>query len=589
MSTQTTAASPSSSHPIQSTLVPARMDRLPWSHFHWTVLVGLGFCWILDGLSVQIVASAGYQKTLEMSSTQVGMMGTIYLVGQVLGALVFGWLSDRYGRRKIFILTLVLYLVGTAISGLAMNWWFLGIFRFISGLGIGGEYSAINSAIDEFIPSKYRGRIDIMINGTYWGGAMLGSVANLFFLNTDYFSVNWGWRIAFFIGPAIGLFIIWVRRTLPESPRWLMTHGRVAEAEATVDTIEADVIKHERHHHGNASFALATVPASRAIRVKAEGSVPFGIIMRVLFRQYPRRTLTGVTMMVTQSFLYNAIFFTYALVLQNFYHTTPSSTQYYFFPFAVGNLLGPLILGRFFDTWGRRQMIFLTYLVSGLVLAVSAVLFEAGVLNALTQTIFWCVSFFFASAGASAAYLTVSEVFPLEVRSQVISYLFAIGQIVGAIAPTVFGAMIGDGKHTGPLTAGYFLGAGLMIIGGIVALIFGVDAAGKSLEDITDPLTLAAKKDNEEEAEFDSAEHAAETDTAAERAAREKARADARAAHAAERAEIAQDRKDSSRSRRSIAQASYRPDSSVLRSQRHHPGGSGSGSGGAGGSGGSGK
>lgn len=476
------------------TNVPARLDRLPWSRFHWVVVVGLGFVWILDGLSVQIVASAGYQKELGLSSAQVGALGTAYLVGQVIGALFFGWLADKFGRKKLFIITLLVYLGGTAISGLADDFWFLFIFRVVAGAGIGGEYAAINSAIDEFMPAKYRGRIDIAINGTYWAGAALGAVANMFLLNPAIFGEDIGWRIGFFIGPVIGIAIIFVRRTIPESPRWLMTHGRIDEAEAEVTQIESKVQDQIREQIVDPDYVLKEPDPNKAIAVASVPTATMGQILRILFRTYPRRTLVGATMMITQSFLYNAIFFTYALVLQNFYHTTPASTQYYFFPFALGNLIGPLVLGRFFDTWGRRQMILLTYGVSGAVLAVSAVLFHAGMLDAFTQTIFWCVSFFFASAGASSAYLTVSEVFPLEIRSQVISYFFAVAQIFGAIAPLVFGIMIGTGEDKGPLTAGYFLGAGLMILGGVIAYIFGVNAAGKSLEDITAPLGAVSTK-----------------------------------------------------------------------------------------------
>jgi MFS family permease len=458
------------------------MDRLPWTRFHWSVVVGLGVSWILDGLEIQIVASAGFQHTLHMTSADVGLLGTVYLIGQVAGALIFGRLSDRLGRKKLFILTLAIYLIGSGIAGFSFSFWFLIIFRFIAGMGIGGEYAAINSAIDELIPAKYRGRIDIAINGTYWGGAALGSAANLFLLNPNYFPVDWGWRIGFFIGPFLGLIIIFLRRHIPESPRWLMTHGREKEAEETVDEIEARIVSQ--------GGVLEPVPDSKAIKVQAAGRIPFRRILHVLFRQYPKRTLVGATMMITQSFLYNAIFFTYALVLQNFYHTSPSSTQYFFFPFAIGNLVGPLVLGHLFDRWGRRRMIFATYGLAGAVLAVSAALFNAGALNATTQTIFWCVAFFFASAGASSAYLTVSEIFPLEIRSQAISYFFAIAQIFGSIAPLVYAALVGDGSSRGPLTFGYFLGAAIMIAGGVIALIFGVDAERKSLEDVTEPLSL---------------------------------------------------------------------------------------------------
>jgi MFS family permease len=428
-------------------LVPARMDRLPWTRFHWSIVVGLGFSWVLDGLEIQIVASAGFQADLGLTAAEVGLLGTIYLVGQVFGALIFGRMADSLGRKKLFILTLAIYLVASAIAGLSPNFVFLAVFRFFAGAGIGGEYAAINSAI-------------------------------------DLFAENVGWRIGFFIGPVLGLAIIYLRRHIPESPRWLMTHGREKEAEATVDDIEARVEKDEGTGH------LTPVSDDQAIEVVAAGRIGFGTIIRTLVHDYPKRTFVGAAMMITQSFLYNAIFFTYALVLQNFYGTSPSSTQYFFLIFAVGNLLGPLVLGPLFDSWGRRQMIFLTYAVSAAVLAVSAILFQADVLNAATQTAFWSVSFFFASAGASSAYLTVSEIFPLELRSQVIGYFFALGQIVGAVAPSLYGALIGDGSDRGPLTGGYFLGAGVMLVGGVIALIFGVDAARKSLETITTPLSV---------------------------------------------------------------------------------------------------
>ena len=456
-------------------LVPARMDRLPWSRFHWMIVVGLGFSWILDGLEVQIVAANGYAQTLGMGPAEVGLAGTCYLLGQVFGALVFGRLADRLGRKNLFLLSLGVYLVGSAVAGLAFAPWFFYIWRFVAGAGIGGEYAAINSAIDEIIPAKYRGRVDIAINGTYWGGAALGAVANMFFLNTDLLPADIGWRLSFFVGPILGILIIWLRRHIPESPRWQMTHGREEEAERNVDEIEERIRKEGK--------SIEPVDESKAITVK----------------EYPRRTLVGITMMVTQSFLYNAIFFTYALVLENFYDTPPASASQYFIVFAVGNLAGALILGHFFDTWGRRRMLFGTYVLAGLILLVSAFLFNAGVLNAGTHTAFWCASFFFASAGASAAYLTVSEIFPLELRSQVISYVFSIGQLVGAVAPVLYGALIGASAESGdrgPLFWGYVLGAAIMMFGGVVCGVFGVSAAGKSLEDIADPLSLVepAKK-----------------------------------------------------------------------------------------------
>lgn len=475
-----TSSSTQSKGPVRS-LVAARLDRLPWSAFHWSVIFGLGTAWILDGLEIQIVATAGYAHDLNMNSVQVGFTGTVYLIGEVVGALYFGRLSDKLGRRRLFILTLAIYLVGSGIAGLSFSMWFLWIFRFIAGLGIGGEYTAINSAIDELIPSKYRGRVDLAVNGTYWFGGGLGAFANLFLLADEGFANAWGWRIAFFIGPVLGLIIIYLRRHIPESPRWLMTHGREDEAEATVSEIEDDIVSD--------GFELPEVDEELALEVVAHENTPFREVAHTFLRKYPRRTFLGLSMMITQSFLYNAIFFTYAIVLQQFYGISAANIAFYFFPFALGNLAGPLVLGPLFDTVGRRKMIFGTYALAGIVLGVSGALFQAGLLNAITQTAFWCVAFFFASAGASSAYLTVSEIFPLEVRGQAISYFFAVGQITGALAPTLYGALIGDGSQRGPLAFGYYLGAGVMIVGGVIALIFGVDAERRSLESITDPLS----------------------------------------------------------------------------------------------------
>jgi MFS family permease len=466
--------------PVKS-LIPVRMDRMPWSRFHWMVILGLGTAWILDGLEIQLVASAGYAKTLGMSATEVGLTSTIYLLGQVSGALIFGRLTDRWGRKRLFIITLAVYLIGSGIAGLSPNVWFLYVFRFIAGMGIGGEYSAINSAIDELIPGKYRGRVDLAINGTYWGGAMLGALGSYWLLDTSRFDENVGWRIAFFIGPVLGLIIIYLRRHIPESPRWMVTHGRAEEAEQIVEGIERDVVSR--------GSTLPEIKDSEAWWIKAQEGLKPKQLAYVFFTLYPRRTFLGLTLMITQSFLYNAIFFTSPLVLQNFYDQTASSAALYFFPFALGNLLGPLILGRFFDTVGRRKMIGGSYSMAAIALAISAVLFNADVLTAGTHTALWCVSFFFASAGASAGYLTVSEIFPLEVRGQAISYFFSIAQIFGAVGPLIFGALIGEGTDRGPLFWGYLMASVIMLFGGLVAFRFGIDAEGKALEDIAPPLS----------------------------------------------------------------------------------------------------
>lgn len=475
---------------VRST-VPARMDRLPWTRFHWLIVVGLGVSWVLDGLEIQIVSSVGtvlqHEDTLNLTAAQVGLAGSVYLAGEVVGALFFGRLTDRLGRRKLFLFTLALYLVASAVAAFSFSFWFFLLCRFFAGTGIGGEYAAINSAIDELIPSHYRGRVDIAINGTYWGGAMIGAAASVFFLNPDIFGEDVGWRIGFLIGPAIGLCIIGVRKAIPESPRWLMTHGRHEESEATLDRIEAEV---ERE----SGRALEPVGPEKAMLVRRTESISYRQIASVMLRQYPSRSFLGFSMMVTQAFLYNAIFFSYALVLNHFYGVGSDRIGYYFFPFAVGNLAGPLLLGKLFDTVGRRRMILSTYGISGVLLLVSAWMFHAGMLTAVTQTAMWCVIFFFASAGASSAYLTVSEIFPLELRAQAISFFFAISMLAGGVvAPWLFGTLVGEGTDRGPLTIGFVVGATVMIAGGVIGWFFGVDAERKSLEDIADPLSLVRR------------------------------------------------------------------------------------------------
>jgi MFS family permease len=412
-------------------------------------------------------------------------MATVYLAGEVVGALWFGSLSDRLGRRKLFIITLAVYLIGSGltaftISNGAGSLVFLYATRFIAGMGIGGEYAAINSAIDELIPARFRGRVDLMVNGTYWAGAIIGTLGTFIFLNV--MEPSLGWRIAFLTGPVLGIVIIFIRRHLPESPRWQVMHGHEAEAEKTIDYIEHEVEATGRQ--------LPRVEEDKAVEIKPAEQIGFFALARVLFKEYPQRAIYGATLMITQSFLYNAIFFTYTIVLTNFYGVTEESAPLFLLAFAAGNLAGPFLLGHLFDTIGRKQMIAGTYITSGILLAVTAFLFKADVLTAVTQTIAWCVIFFFASAGASAGYLTVSEIFPQEVRAKAIAVFFAIAQCFGALGPVIYGALIGDGEDRGPLFAGYLLGAGIMIVGGLVAAVIGVAAEGRSLEDIATPLAM---------------------------------------------------------------------------------------------------
>jgi MFS family permease len=473
-------------------LIPARIDRLPWSPFHTRMVVALGAVWILDGLEITVASAVAdtlsQPETLALSSTQVGLIATIYLIGEVVGALVFGRMSDRLGRKNLFMITLAVYLVGSGLTALTLGngpgWLvFLYATRFIAGMGIGGEYAAINSAIDELIPARFRGRVDIMVNGTYWAGALLGTLSTFVLLNQ--LDPSLGWRIGFLVGPVLGLLILVVRRHLPESARWQVMHGREREAEETIAYIE-----HEVEASG---YELEKVDESRAIEVQAGDDHGYLALLRVLFRDYPTRAILGASMMITQSFLYNAIFFTYTLVLGTFYDVPSESTPLYLIAFCVGNLLGPLTIGHLFDTIGRKVMISSTYIGSGVLLAITAFLFNAGALTAVTQTIAWCVIFYFASAGASSAYLTVSEIFPMEVRAKAIAVFFALAQCFGAFGPVFYGWLIGDGSAPSRLFVGYLIGAAVMVLGGVVAIVFGVAAERKSLEDIAAPLNATGK------------------------------------------------------------------------------------------------
>jgi MFS family permease len=486
-----TTASETTSGPGIRSLIPARIDRLPWSRFHTKLVMALGVAWILDGLEITIASNVApdltLHSTLNMSASAAANIAGWYLLGEVIGALFFGRLSDRLGRRNLFMVTLAVYLVGSGMTALTPRggYWFVFLYatRVLAGSGIGGEYAAINSAIDEMIPARYRGQVDLAVNGTYWAGAIIGTIVTILLLN--HLAPNLGWRIAYVFGPALALVIIYVRKNLPESPRWQIMHGRAHEAESSIQQIEDDVAR--------TKGPLPPVDQSREIEIRPASQIGFLSLIKVLFQRYPTRSVLGAALMITQSFLYNAIFFTYGLVLAFFFHVPKTDTGYYFLAFAVGNLLGPLTIGRLFDTIGRKKMIAGTYIVSGILLIISAQMFKAGMLTATTQTIWWSVIFFFASAGASAGYLTVSEIFPLEVRAKAIAVFFAIAQCFGALGSSLYGHLIGTGNDPTKLYVGYLIGAGAMIIGGLAAVFFGVSAERKSLEEVATPLSVVAK------------------------------------------------------------------------------------------------
>ncbi|WP_371785255.1 MFS transporter [Streptosporangium subroseum] len=476
---------------IIRTLIPARIDRLPWSRFHTRMVVALGVAWVLDGMEIAIAGAVGNvlreKETLGLTTVQVGFAASIYLIGEVVGALVFGRLSDRFGRRRLFIITLGLYLIANGITAFSFSYWWLLLFRFFAGVGIGGEYAAIHSAVDELIPARYRGRVDLAVSGTYWLGAMIGTASTYVLLNPDLLPVNLGWRLGLLIGPLLGLAVWSLRRHLPESPRWLAMHGREREAELAVREIE--------EHVRESGKELPPVDESRALAIRPHGEVGYHDVLRVAFRQYPKRSILGATLMISQSFLYNAISFTYVLVLSQFYGVSPSDAALYLLAFAAGNLLGPIVLGPLFDTVGRKPMISSTYIVSGLLLAGTGWLFKEGLLTATTQTLLWSVIFFVASAAASSGYLTVSELFPLEIRALAIAVFFAIAQGFGALGPTIFGALIGEQQNPDPtrLFYGYLVAAAMMVVAGLVTILLGVKAERVSLEDIAPPLSAATK------------------------------------------------------------------------------------------------
>jgi MFS family permease len=478
------------------TRVPARLDRLPWSSFHWRVVFGLGIVWILDGLEVTIVGFLAPTLVepgsgIAMTETHIAMAQAIYVAGACTGALVFGQLTDRFGRKRLFLITLGLYLLATVSTAFAPSpLWFL-IARFFTGAGIGGEYSAINSAIDELIPARARGRVDLIINGSFWLGAVAGGLLSLVLLKETLFALDLGWRLAFGLGALLGLGILFLRRHLPESPRWLFIHGREEEAERLVDEIESEVRE---------STGQELTRPSESITVRQRRRIPFREIARVAFKVYPKRTVLGLSLFIGQAFIYNAVTVTLGLTLTTYLGVGANKVGLFYAVWAAGNFLGPLVLGRLFDTVGRRPMISGCYLLSGAMLAAIGLGFNGEVFSDWGLTLALGATFFFASAGASSAYLTVSEIFPMEIRALAIAFFYAIGTAIGGITGPLVFEKLGESGDVGQVMIAYLIGAVVMVAGGIVELALGVRAEQRSLEDIAKPLTAREAEEGAERA-----------------------------------------------------------------------------------------
>lgn len=481
---------------VISTRVPARLDRLPWSRFHWRVVVGLGGVWVLDGLEVTMVGNVSSRLTeqgsgIALTPADIGVAAAFYIAGACLGALFFGHLTDRFGRRNLFILTLAVYLTATVATAFAFAPWYFFITRFVTGSGIGGEYAAINSAIDELIPARLRGRVDLVINGTYWLGSAAGAGGALVLLNTANFPADIGWRLAFGIGAIFGIFVLLVRRNVPESPRWLFIHGRDQEAEQIVGEIEADVQRE--------TGRPLPEPHGEPLKVRQRRTISFLEIARVAFTRYPRRAILGVALFVGQAFLYNGVTFNLGTLLSGFYDVDAGKVPLFYILWALSNFFGPVVLGRFFDTVGRKPMIALSYIGSAVVAVVLAFVFltRAGGVWAFIGVL--AATFFLASAGASAAYLTVSEIFPMETRALAIAFFYAVGTAIGGISgPLLFGQLI-ESAERGLVMWSFLIGAVVMAAAGVVELWLGVAAEQRPLEEIALPLTVADAERQDED------------------------------------------------------------------------------------------
>ncbi|MDR3555502.1 MAG: MFS transporter [Syntrophobacteraceae bacterium] len=468
--------------------IPARLDRLPWSRWHWLVVMGLGISWVLDRLEVTLQGAISPvlldPRTLGLTPAQTGLTVTGYLLGAVSGSLFFGYLTDRFGRRKLFLTTLAVYLCATALTGLSWDFWSMFFTRFLTGAGIGGEYAAINSAIDELIPARVRGRTDLIINSTFWLGTAFGSAASLFFLDRRIFPINLGWRLPFLFGALLGLIIVAMRRYIPESPRWLITHGHIEEARKIV----ADIEEHIKADLSDTPASALPSSSPETIRIRTDMHIGMLDIFGAILKNYWRRSLLAFCLMVSQAFFYNGVYFSQSLVLVTFFPVAPGRIGLYLLPLALANLLGPLVVGHLFDTVGRKPMITATFALSGILLSLMALALAAGVLTAAGETACLCLIFFVASSAASSAYLTASEIFPVETRAMAIALFYSAGTGAGgAGAPALFGSLIQSGMHS--LIYGYFAGSTLMVIAALAELLLGVRAEKKSLEDIAPPLS----------------------------------------------------------------------------------------------------